>query len=205
MLGCYGNKEVRTPNIDRLAKTGTRFLNHIAGAALPVAGAHRAAHRDARRSRRYARQIPGPPATPARLPPAAPKPLKFIDAPVVRQAVPAHRRLPPFHAAPDAASTSRRYAQAKFDTFEQEPPRARIAADQDMMGRDLLRQPAQNGRAPTSAIDDEVGAITATLSQKKLVDNTLVIFTSPCGSLFSAPRTLGRRRSFRPGQYVSKR
>ena len=41
ILGCYGNQEVRTPNIDRLAQTGTRFLNHYACA--PVAGKARAA------------------------------------------------------------------------------------------------------------------------------------------------------------------
>src|SRR5215813_11377484 len=35
MLGCYGNKEVQTPQIDRLAQTGTRFLNHFAGSPLP--------------------------------------------------------------------------------------------------------------------------------------------------------------------------
>ena len=40
ILGCYGNKEVYTPNIDRLAQTGTRFANHIAGA--PVPGTNRA-------------------------------------------------------------------------------------------------------------------------------------------------------------------
>jgi len=28
MLGCYGNKEIKTPNIDALAQSGTRFLNH---------------------------------------------------------------------------------------------------------------------------------------------------------------------------------
>src|SRR5262245_32627795 len=28
MLGCYGNKEIRTPNIDRLAQSGMRFINH---------------------------------------------------------------------------------------------------------------------------------------------------------------------------------
>jgi Arylsulfatase A and related enzymes len=27
MVGCYGNKEIRTPNIDSLARLGTRFLN----------------------------------------------------------------------------------------------------------------------------------------------------------------------------------
>lgn len=27
MLGCYGNQEIRTPNIDRLARMGTRFVN----------------------------------------------------------------------------------------------------------------------------------------------------------------------------------
>lgn len=27
MLGCYGNKEIRTPNIDSFARTGIRFLN----------------------------------------------------------------------------------------------------------------------------------------------------------------------------------
>jgi arylsulfatase A-like enzyme len=30
MLGCYGNKEIRTPYIDRLAAMGTRFTHHYA-------------------------------------------------------------------------------------------------------------------------------------------------------------------------------
>ena len=30
MLGCYGNREIRTPNIDRLAQAGVRFQNHFA-------------------------------------------------------------------------------------------------------------------------------------------------------------------------------
>src|SRR5438128_256240 len=29
MLGCYGNKEIRTPNIDLLARGGTRFANNF--------------------------------------------------------------------------------------------------------------------------------------------------------------------------------
>ena len=32
-LGCYGAKDVKTPNVDRLAKNGIRFLNSHAAAA----------------------------------------------------------------------------------------------------------------------------------------------------------------------------
>jgi arylsulfatase A-like enzyme len=33
MVGCYGNKEVRTPNIDRLAQTGARFAHSFTSAS----------------------------------------------------------------------------------------------------------------------------------------------------------------------------
>lgn len=31
VLGCYGNQEIRTPNIDRIALSGARFVNHYLG------------------------------------------------------------------------------------------------------------------------------------------------------------------------------
>ncbi|MGE5569748.1 MAG: sulfatase [Rhodospirillales bacterium] len=40
MLGCYGNREIRTPNIDLLARGGTRFFIHVASA--PVGSPNRA-------------------------------------------------------------------------------------------------------------------------------------------------------------------
>ncbi len=40
MLGCYGNKEIRTPNIDRFARMGTRFVNHYC--CTPICSASRA-------------------------------------------------------------------------------------------------------------------------------------------------------------------
>src|SRR3989449_11756278 len=40
-LGCYGNRDVRTPNMDRLAREGARFLN--AFACTPVCSPSRAA------------------------------------------------------------------------------------------------------------------------------------------------------------------
>jgi choline-sulfatase len=40
MLGCYGNKEIRTPNMDLLARTGVRFANHFV--ATPICSPSRA-------------------------------------------------------------------------------------------------------------------------------------------------------------------
>jgi len=40
MLGCYGNKEIRTPNIDLLARAGTRFASNFV--CTPVCSASRA-------------------------------------------------------------------------------------------------------------------------------------------------------------------
>lgn len=40
MLGCYGNKEIRTPNIDLLARSGMRFINHFV--STPICSASRA-------------------------------------------------------------------------------------------------------------------------------------------------------------------
>ena len=38
--------------------------------------------------------------------------------------------------------------------------------------------------AATTALDSEIGALVAKVAQKKLLDNTLIILTSPTGSLF---------------------
>src|SRR4051812_12480998 len=36
VLGAYGNKEIRTPNLDRLARMGTRFLDHYVASPAPA-------------------------------------------------------------------------------------------------------------------------------------------------------------------------
>ena len=184
ILGCYGNKEVRTPHIDRLSNTGTRFLNHYAGA--PVAGAGRTALLTGRFTgdNTLDKFLPAAGYT-CQTVASGPDARKFLDA----QSSPAKPFLliagfAPYQSAPDAAHLAP-YAQTKFDSLAQEPAAKNAVRNREMMGRELLDN-IRNMAALTSAFDDEVGALSATLSQKKLADRTLVILTSPCGSLFSA-------------------
>ena len=39
-LGCNGNKEIRTPNIDRLAENGVRLPGLLPGTGFPADGPH---------------------------------------------------------------------------------------------------------------------------------------------------------------------
>ncbi|MBM3773614.1 MAG: DUF4976 domain-containing protein [Acidobacteria bacterium] len=65
MLGCYGNREIRTPNIDRLAQTGTRFTHNFV--CTPICSASRATLFTGRVPRQHGihdflgRPIPDPP------------------------------------------------------------------------------------------------------------------------------------------------
>jgi hypothetical protein len=44
-LGCYGQKLIRTANIDQLALEGMRFTQCYSGSSVPVRAPHRHAHR----------------------------------------------------------------------------------------------------------------------------------------------------------------
>jgi arylsulfatase A-like enzyme len=192
MLGCYGNKEVRTPSIDRLAQTGTRFLNHFASSPMP--GPARAALFTGR--------------TPVQLkdtdaPPAAEPTLgKLLQAAgyatqtvtggsAAASFVDAQTGSKPFlltatfsDFAPPYAIGAKfldGYLPVKFDTFAQVPA-ASNARDKEMLGGNLLPN-LRKAAAAATAIDAEIGALVAALSRKKLLDNTLIIFTAPTGSL----------------------
>jgi arylsulfatase A-like enzyme len=183
VLGCYGNKGVLTPHIDRLAQTGTRFVNHIAGAAEPAA---------ARAALLTGTPKAGGPPIDKVLSAAgyasqsaanSAEALQVLDAQTAAKpfllTVSLSGFAPPY---PAAAKFLDRYASARFETMEQTLPAPNIATDQGMFGANLLPS-LRKAAAAVSAIDDEVGAITARLAQKKLLDNTLVIFTAPTGSL----------------------
>ena len=182
MLACCGNKEVQTPHIDRLAQTGTRFLNHIAASPLP--GPARAAlltGRTAGGAESLDKILAGVGYATQSAATSADA-VKYIDAQSAAKpfflTVSLNDFAPPY---PSADRFLDRYAAAGFDTLEQTPPASNIASGKEMFANLLpnLRRAA----AAVTALDDEVGAITGQLAQKKLLDNTLIIFTAPTGSL----------------------
>lgn len=184
MLGCYGNGEVRTPNIDRLAQTGTRFLNHYTGA--PVADTARATLLTGRTAMQlketgavtlekllggigYACGTSGGGAEAA----------KFLDRQSADKPFFLTAGFVPYANLPDAGT----YALARLDTFAQEAAAKNAARGKEMLGANLLPN-LRRVAAATTALDLEIGALVAKITQKKLLDNTLIVLTSPCGALF---------------------
>jgi arylsulfatase A-like enzyme len=103
---------------------------------------------------------------------------KFIDAQAAKPFF-LTAGFAPYASLPEAGS----YAQAPLDTFAQETPAKNAARGKEMLGAALLGN-LRRVAAATTALDVEVGALVAKITQRKLLDNTLIIFTSPCGSLF---------------------
>jgi arylsulfatase A-like enzyme len=184
ILGCYGNREVRTPNIDRLAQTGTRFLNHYACA--PMADKARAALLTGRTTMQLKdsgevtlEKLLGGIGYACGTSANGAEAARFLDAQSAAKPFFLTAALAPYLALPDAGP----YSQAKLDTFAQEAAAKNAARGKEMLGAPLLAN-LRRVAAATTALDLEIGALVAKLTQKKLLDSTLIIFTSPCGSLF---------------------
>jgi arylsulfatase A-like enzyme len=73
------------------------------------------------------------------------------------------------------------YASARFENFARDPEAPNATSGKVMFAD---RTAGLRGYAAAlSALDAEAGAVTAALYQRKLVDHTLVVFTSTCGAL----------------------
>lgn len=200
MLACYGNKEVHSPNIQRLSDTGTRCLNHFAAASLP------ALNRATLLTGRTPMQI-GETAPPG----AAEVTLsKILDG--AGYATHATPGLPGADVAEDAGKfldqqsagkpfalavgfsdlkapydgTPKKYLDLygteTFASYAADPvaPNARA-------GKEMLANRVANWRkvaAAITALDDRIGALISKLAQKQMLDNTLVLFASTGGALY---------------------
>jgi arylsulfatase A-like enzyme len=194
MLACYGNREVRSPNIQRLSDTGTRFLNHYAAAPVPEL------NRATLLTGRTPMQI-GDTGTPAAADVTFDKLLSGAGYATHDTADPADAQQfldsqapgksfaltvtfaglkPPYDTAPQKYRDM--YAQERFETYAADPvaPNARAGKEMLLDRTASLRKVA----ACITAIDDQIGALLAKISQKQLLDNTLVLFASTCGGLY---------------------
>ncbi len=193
VLGCYGNKEVRTPSLDGLAQVGTRFLNHVACAPAPgvgsatlltgrtpmqlgeagVAGPGEVTLEKLLGGLGYACHSADSSAEAARLvgQQSAGKPF------LVTVALTGLR--PPYEGVPQKYREM--YAQTKFETFGYQ-----AAAANAKRGKEMLTDVVASLRlyaAAVTTLDEGVGAVLAALGQRQLLDSTVVIFTSTCGAL----------------------
>ncbi|MGB7761685.1 MAG: sulfatase-like hydrolase/transferase [Bryobacteraceae bacterium] len=192
MMGTYGNKEVKTPNLNRLGQMGTHFLNHFtaAPAAAPGfatlmtgrtpmqlgdSGAIAAADSTIEKvlaSAGYACHTAEPESAPELIGQAKDGAPFFIAVRYSALELP-YGNVP--------SKYSDLYRDEKFDNYSVE-----IAAANARAGKDLLADRVANLRKAAAAIsmmDDNVGALTSRISQKQLLDRTLVVFTSTCGAL----------------------
>ncbi len=200
MLGCYGGKEVSTPNIDHLAQTGARLVNHVVAA--PAGAQSRAALLTGRTSLQVggAATIPEAEITIPKLlsetgyichsvegaaadvvaasakflaGQTADKPF-FLEA-WIRDLAPPYEGL--------AGKYRDMYSSAKFEScFPSPAPAPNARAGKEMLPN-LLASLRLVGAAITS-MDDQVGALTSALQKRDMLDQTLLVFASTCGALY---------------------
>jgi len=163
MLGCYGNSEVRTPNIDRLAQTGVRFHNSFSCSAIaPDQAAFAGAGYNCSRSSTAAQAS------------------EFLDAQAPAK---------PFFLAvawpsPNAVAAPQKnldlYAKTGFETVGWD------AAAANATHPEMLRDVPGNLRkyvAALTTLDEQIPILLATLQKRGVRDNTLVVFASNGGYL----------------------
>ena len=185
LLGCYGNTEVLTKNIDLLAQTGTRFMNHYACSPMtePARGSlltGRTPMQLKESGEVTLAKLLGGIGYACGNTAGGPAALEFLGAQTAGKPFFLTAGFSPFAPLPADAGT---YAQARFDTFAQEDPAKNAARGKEMMGANLLSN-LRKIAAATTALDAQIGSLVAALTQKKLLGDTLILFTSPCGSLF---------------------
>jgi len=163
MLGCYGNGEVHTPNIDRLAQTGVRFHNSFS--CSPVA-ADQAAFTAAGYN--------------CALSNTAVQAGEFLDAQAPNK---------PFFLAmawpsPNRVTAPQKnldlYAKTGFETVGWDALAAN-ATHKEML--DDVPGNLRKYAAALTTLDEQIPALLAKLQQRGVWDNTLIVFTSNGGYL----------------------
>jgi arylsulfatase A-like enzyme len=191
MLGCDGNREIRTPNIDLLAKQGTRFGSNFA--RTPVSAASREALfapsgkttlSNVLAAQGYNCGNAGAwQSGDAPMDSVTGKAQQFLDQqtkdkPFLLTVNYADPR-PPYEG--HAPQYHEMYAKSTFEGMGREPVSANAAANKDML-KDVVGS-LRKCAAAVSALDAQIPLLLAALQTRGLRENTLIVFCSANGSL----------------------
>jgi arylsulfatase A len=199
MLGCYGGKEVATPNINHLAQTGVRLVNHVVAA--PAAAQNRASLLTGLTTMQLGgASVPESAATLMRVLPTAGYASLSVEGGAAEVVAKSAQYLagqtadkpffleawirdltPPYEGV--AKKYRDMYAAAKFEScFPSPAPAANARAGKEMLPN--LLASLRLAAAAIGALDEQIGAMTAALQQRGLLDDSLLILASTCGSLY---------------------
>jgi arylsulfatase A-like enzyme len=200
-VGCYGNKEVRTPQIDRLALTGARFTNHYASASTAAQGRATLLSGRTTAQLRDAASAPAGSSLSAILAKAgydcktvenaAPDVVASEGAKAIEAQTPGKPFLleasftgmvPPYDGTPERFR--RMYVGTVFETLLPAPPPSPAARRNREMLQRLLTG-FRDAAASVTAVDEAIGALAAAVDKKGLMDSTLIVVTASCGALWS--------------------
>lgn len=198
LLGCYGNTEVRTPNIDRFAQTGAHFTHHVVAAPAVDAG----------RTSLFTGQTPMQSGASdlEKLLTGAGYACHAADAAGAAAILDAQTAGKPFFvnirckglrvSEPPAQKYRDLYTQAKFENFGREAVAATATSGKEMFADTLAHQ--RLAAAAVTALDDEMKAIVARIYERRLAEQALVIFTAASGALLGRHGIWGAGDSSEP-------
>jgi arylsulfatase A-like enzyme len=190
VLGAYGNGEIHTPNLDRLAQMGTRFSRHLVCAPEPEQNLQ------VLLTGRTPRQLNG--GAPSDVPTLAgllraagyschtahaAGAVQLLDGQGLGKPFFLHvhfdRLRPPYSSLPQRCLDL--YAGANFQSFGREAAAQNAAQGKELLSDRIVHQ--RQAAAAITALDEEVQSVLAPLAARKLLDTTVIVFTGTCGAL----------------------
>ncbi|MCL4841163.1 MAG: sulfatase-like hydrolase/transferase [Bryobacteraceae bacterium] len=177
-LSCYGNKEIRTPNLDQLTRAGTRFTNNLA--TVPVA--------EQNRQVLLTGSLKGGQGLAERLNAAGYRAGTFSEVTEAAGFIDQQAAGAPFFltvslagANGPAGDFAAQYAAVKFE--QQGLMQGAPNADHQKEKFNDLQGSFRAAAAAISRLDAEVAAVRKKLMQKGFFDNTLFIFAATNGMM----------------------